>query len=270
VPPGTPAPSVAGQATVAEVLAFEKATEAAVVRGDTAALERALAPTFLFTHGDGWVDGGAPLKVDTKASWIDYVKKQPAPYLYRELDSVRVELHGDVAITIGRYFFLPQSDGPPNHSQVWFERVYAKRGGQWQQLSHRTVKGPLRALESANSSSEEAAVRAVVAKYVEARQAKDPAAIGALFTDDADQHNSAGEWRRGREAIVTGTLASSQRNSGSRSITLKAVRFPAPGLAIADGEYGIGDERLWTTLVLVRQSDTWRISAIRNAAPRGN
>ena len=70
VPPGTPAPGSAESAAIAEVLAFEKATEAAVVRGDTAFLERALAPTFLFTHGDGWADGGAPLKVDTKASWI--------------------------------------------------------------------------------------------------------------------------------------------------------------------------------------------------------
>src|SRR5215510_15218992 len=80
VPPGTPAPGAAESAAIAEVIAFEKATEAAVVRGDTAFLEKALAPTFLFTHGDGWVDGGAPLKVDTKASWIEYVKKQPAPY----------------------------------------------------------------------------------------------------------------------------------------------------------------------------------------------
>ena len=68
VPPGTPAPGSAESAAIAEVIAFENATEAAVVRGDTAFLERALAPTFLFTHGDGWVDGGAPLKVDTKAS----------------------------------------------------------------------------------------------------------------------------------------------------------------------------------------------------------
>ena len=83
---GTPTPGAAETTAIADVLAFEKATEAAVVRGDTAALERALAPTFLFTHGDGWVDGGPPLKVDTKASWIEYVKKQPAPYIYRELD----------------------------------------------------------------------------------------------------------------------------------------------------------------------------------------
>src|SRR5262245_30648481 len=144
VPPGTPAPGSAETAVIAEVIAFEKATEAAVVRGDTAYLERALAPTFLFTHGDGWVDGGAPLKVDTKASWIEYVKRRPLPYIYRELDHQQVELHGDVAITLGRYFYLPQGSGPPNHSQVWFERVYAKRNGQWQMLSHRTVKGPLR------------------------------------------------------------------------------------------------------------------------------
>ena len=58
----------------------------------------------------------------------------------------------------------------------------------------------------------EAAVRAVVASYVDAREKQDAAAIGALFTDDADQFNSSGEWRRGREAIVKGTLQSSQRN----------------------------------------------------------
>jgi hypothetical protein len=145
VPPGTPAPGSAESATIADVIAFEKATEAAVVRGDTANLERALAPTFLFTHGDGWVDGGAPLKIDTKASWIEYVKRKPSPYVYRELDHQQVELHGDVAITLGRYFYLPQSNnGNAAHMHVWFERVYAKRNGQWQQLSHRTVKGPVR------------------------------------------------------------------------------------------------------------------------------
>ena len=145
VPPGTPAPGSAESAAIAEVIAFEKATEAAVVRGDTAYLDRALAPTFLFTHGDGWVDGGAPLKIDTKASWIEYVKRKPSPYIYRELDHQQVELHGDVAITLGRYFYLPQSNnGNAAHMHVWFERVYAKRNGQWQQLSHRTVKGPLR------------------------------------------------------------------------------------------------------------------------------
>ena len=131
-----------------------------------------------------------------------------------------------------------------------------------------TVTTAASAQNGSGAARAEAAVRAVVASYVDAREKQDAAAIGALFTDDADQFNSSGEWRRGREAIVKGTLQSSQRNAGARNITLKAVRFPAPGLAIADGEYGIGEQRLWTTLVLTRQGETWKIAAIRNMAPR--
>jgi uncharacterized protein (TIGR02246 family) len=120
----------------------------------------------------------------------------------------------------------------------------------------------------ADATRAEADVRAVIAKYVDAREKQDAAAIGALFTEDADQFNSSGDWRRSREAVVKGTLQSSTRNPGTRSIAVKAVRFPAPGVAIADGEYGIGEQRLWTTLVLTRQGETWKITAIRNMAPR--
>jgi hypothetical protein len=145
VPTGNPAPSVADAATIAEVLAFEKAMEAAVVRGDARTLDRMLSPDFIFTHGDGWTTGGAPLKVDTKASWLAYVVKQPPPYLYRDLDHVQVELHGDIALTVGRYLYLPQSANPqPGHLYVWFERVYQKQNGEWKHLSHKTVKGPVR------------------------------------------------------------------------------------------------------------------------------
>ena len=150
-PPGVPAPSAADAATIAEVLAFEKQMEAAVVRGDVKFLDRALSPDFIFTHGDGWTTGGAPLKVDTKATWLAYVVKQPPPYLYRELDHVQVELHGNIALTIGRYLYLPQSSNPqPGHMYVWFERVYAKQNGEWKHLSHRTVKGPVREDDSVN------------------------------------------------------------------------------------------------------------------------
>jgi hypothetical protein len=149
VPPGIPAPGAADAAAITDVLALEKAMEAAVVRQDVVFLDRVLAPTFIFTHGDGWTNGGQPLKVDTKTTWIEWVKRQPAPYWYRDLDSVTVELHGDVALTIGRYFYLPRTAGQTpettgvRHQHVWFERVYAKRNGQWQHLSHRTVRGPL-------------------------------------------------------------------------------------------------------------------------------
>jgi len=90
-PPGVPAPSPADAVKIAEVMAFEKKCDDAAVQGDVAFLERALSSDFVMTHGDGWTSGGAPLKVDTKQTWIAYVGKQPLPYVYRNLDSIQVE-----------------------------------------------------------------------------------------------------------------------------------------------------------------------------------
>jgi hypothetical protein len=61
----------------AEVLAFERDIEAAVVRGDVSFVDAATAPTFTFTHGDGWTTGGAPLRVDTRADWMATWPRRP-------------------------------------------------------------------------------------------------------------------------------------------------------------------------------------------------
>ena len=136
VPLAATAPSAA-----AEIITFEREMEAAVVRGDVAFLDRICAPDFSFTHGDGWTTGGAPLRVDNKAQWLETVGK--APYEIRDLDSVQVELHGDIAITYGRYRARFKTAEPGRREfTVWFERVYARRDGRWQYLSHRTVDGP--------------------------------------------------------------------------------------------------------------------------------
>jgi uncharacterized protein (TIGR02246 family) len=123
------------------------------------------------------------------------------------------------------------------------------------------------------SSTDEAAVRKVVDQYMAAREGRDPKAIEQVFTVDADQRTTAGEWRRGRAAVVPGTLESSKRNAGTRSIRVEAVRFVTPDVAIADGPYeidggGSGNvRRMWTTIVLTRGPEGWRIAAIRNMAP---
>lgn len=136
--PAAPSPE---RDVAAEVLAFERATEAAVVRGDVAFVDVASAPTFTFTHGDDWTTGGPPLRVDSRADWMATVAR--APYASRALDSVKTEVHGDVVITYGRYVGRFK-DAPPGRRvfTVWFERVYARRDGRWQYLSHRTVDGP--------------------------------------------------------------------------------------------------------------------------------
>ena len=129
------------------------------------------------------------------------------------------------------------------------------------------------AAQTSAPSADEAAVREVVRKYVDARELRDPAAIEALFTADADQHTTSGEWRRGRGGLVDGALASSKANPGARSIQIESVRFITPDVAIADGPDEIasaaGARRMWTTVVLAREGNVWRIAAIRNMVPSG-
>ena len=125
---------------------------------------------------------------------------------------------------------------------------------------------------AATTGRDEAAVRDVVKRYVDAREKSDAAAIAALFTSDADQLVSSGEWRKGRDEVVKGTLASSKRTGGTRTIAVETVRFPVKDVAIADGRYEItgaaaGDRRMWSTFVMTRTKDGWRISAIRNMLP---
>ncbi len=131
----------ASAAEAAQVLAFERAMEDAVARGDVAYVDSVSAPDLTFTHGDGWTTGGEPLLVDDRKAFLKRVENKQ--YNVRDLDSVKVEMHGDIAVTYGRYVAQNRTT-PPDQSwfSVWFERVYEKRNGRWLFVSHRTVHGP--------------------------------------------------------------------------------------------------------------------------------
>jgi uncharacterized protein (TIGR02246 family) len=118
-----------------------------------------------------------------------------------------------------------------------------------------------------------AAIRQVVQKYLDAREQKNAHAVEALFTSDADQLVSSGEWRKGRDRVVRGAMASSERTGGKRAITLESIRYMDSGVAIADGRYvltglaGGTTRRMWSSFVLKRTPGGWRIAAIRNMLP---
>jgi uncharacterized protein (TIGR02246 family) len=128
------------------------------------------------------------------------------------------------------------------------------------------------ALALAAGPSDEAAVKSLVAKYQQAREAGDRAALESLFTEDADQLVSSGVWRRGREAMLPGMLASSEGNPGVRTLTVETVRFIGADTALADARYVIappqGEARkMWSTFLALRTSSGWKFAAIRNMLP---
>lgn len=117
------------------------------------------------------------------------------------------------------------------------------------------------------AQSDDEAIRALVQKYMDARESQDAQAVGALFTSDADQLVSSGVWRKGREELVKGTLASSRNTTGKRTITLTSIRYLVPAVAVADGRYELGERKMWTCFVLSKTPSGWKIAAIRNMLP---
>ena len=123
-----------------------------------------------------------------------------------------------------------------------------------------------------SSDRNEQAVLSVVAEYMEARNHKDSEAVRRLFTPDADQLVSTGEWRKSLGDLIRGTSASSQKETGTSSITVEDVRFVCSRVAIVDGRYRASSlngtvRDMWTTIILKRLGRDWRITAIRNMLP---
>jgi len=124
----------------AQVLQLERDIGAAICRGDASFYDRVTADDFVMTHSDRWTTGGKPLLVDDKASFRKRIENRS--YVSMDFDSVKIEMHGDVAITYGRYVSNMPGVAPDRAwFSVWYEKVYAKRNGQWMYLSHRTVHG---------------------------------------------------------------------------------------------------------------------------------
>ena len=87
--------------------------------------------------------------------------------------------------------------------------------------------------QSADRAADEAAIRGVIQAFLDTREANDAAALGSLLTADVDQQQTSGNTRRGREAVVSGSLATQQSTGGKRTITVDS-----PGInAYADGEF---------------------------------
>src|SRR5207247_1973769 len=113
----------------AEVLEIEKAIGAAIVRGDAAYFDSATSSDFVMVHGDGWTRGGTPTLVDDKNSFMKRIAGHS--YAAHDFDSVKVEMHGDVAITYGRYVGnIPSSGEGRAWFAVWYEKIYAHLAGE--------------------------------------------------------------------------------------------------------------------------------------------
>jgi hypothetical protein len=92
--------SKAARGAAVEVLQLERRIGAAIVNGDMAFYDRVTADDFVMTHSDRWTTGAKPLLFDDKGSFRKRIENRS--YVSMDFDSVKVEMHADVAITNGR------------------------------------------------------------------------------------------------------------------------------------------------------------------------
>lgn len=127
----------------------------------------------------------------------------------------------------------------------------------------------------ASQKGYEKEVIAVIDQYSLAREKQDTLLLKSILTDDIDQLVSSGEWRFGVGTAVKGMIQSSKSNEGERTITVDKMRALSKDVVIADARYEIKSpngeiRKMWSTFLVVRKAKKWKISAIRNMAPKPN
>ena len=132
--------SAASEDAKSALIAIEKAVAEAVVNLDFETMDQTYADDFVFYHSTGVIEG--------KDDWLRKLRNGEAVYTARIVDSLEVDFHGDTAITSGRIHLKTRSADPQRREfTVWYYRIYEKRDGRWQMVSHRSLHeelGPLK------------------------------------------------------------------------------------------------------------------------------
>lgn len=128
---------------------------------------------------------------------------------------------------------------------------------------------------AAQTSGDSVAVAALVEEYLTSWNEHDPSALATFFTQDADMIMGSDPVALGRGAIERWWRAYFSRQEPERrvEIVIQALRLIAPDVAVLNvttttgGPNAQGNQlrsrRARGTWVVVRQSDRWRISAMR-------
>jgi ketosteroid isomerase-like protein len=123
----------ATSAVTAQIAALEHRIERAVVDTDTLYLDSAYAQGFQFKHATG--------ELQNRATWLQSVRAARGRFLSRDVDSLDVEVHGDMALTTGRIHVRRlRPDGTTVEYTIRYVRMYAFRNGRWQLLTHHSTQ----------------------------------------------------------------------------------------------------------------------------------
>jgi ketosteroid isomerase-like protein len=115
-----------------QLIDLEKQRSEAVVKGDTATLDKMTAEDYLFTNPLG--------QVRTKAQILQDLKSGELKFESIETDDVKARVYGNAAVVTGRATTKGKSGGQDVSGQFRFTRVYVKNKGRWQSVAFQQTR----------------------------------------------------------------------------------------------------------------------------------
>jgi len=133
---GTPATGLTQTSSAAEkaVLAAENARFAAMLKGDTAALEKLLADELTYTHSNA--------SVQDKAAFISDIKTGKIKYLTMEPSDQKAKVFGNAAIVTGGASVHVIQNGNDLTFKIRYTNTHINRGGSWQMVAWQSTRLP--------------------------------------------------------------------------------------------------------------------------------
>jgi uncharacterized protein (TIGR02246 family) len=126
------------------------------------------------------------------------------------------------------------------------------------------------AAQKTASTTDQEAIKKVVAEYTEAWNKHDGRALSMFYAQDGDLVSATGSKSKGRVEIEKAVARdfSSRSQAGKRTATIQSVRVIKPGVALADVAFETvgapgAEGKGYSTLIMTKQDGRWWIAAQR-------
>jgi uncharacterized protein (TIGR02246 family) len=120
----------AQESTEQHILKLEDQWTEALVKADTAFLDRLYTDDIVYTHTNG--------SVNTKTQFLDSIKAGKAKYIAVERSDVKVQAYGDTAIVTARAVIKVNTVTLPSR----MVHVFVRQNGEWRMAAYQSTRLP--------------------------------------------------------------------------------------------------------------------------------
>lgn len=117
-----------------EIKKLEQQRNEAILKGDTATLDKLTSDDYTNTTAQG--------KVEKKAEIMDGFKSGKIKFESRELSDLDVRVYGNTAVVTGQVNQKATNNGVDTSGQSLFTRVYVKQNGRWVSVANQATAIP--------------------------------------------------------------------------------------------------------------------------------